>query len=535
MSDKSFPTPEEIQKEFEDFVQKRFGGNVQVVTQRVPSAHERQGPHAPAAPEAPKEKLDPSQFRFGYKPKDLKDYLDRFVIGQDDAKKALAIAVCDHYNHVAQTLENPENADNYAKQNVLLLGPTGVGKTYLVRQLARLIGVPFVKADATRFSETGYVGANVDDLVRDLVTQAAGAIDLAQFGIIYLDEADKLASSGASPAGRDVSGRGVQIGLLKLMEETDVDLTAGNDMRSQVQMMIEAQKHGRVERKVVNTRNILFIVSGAFQGLADVVKKRVGQEAIGFHRGHSQEPSTHDLLSRASTKDFVDYGFEPEFVGRLPVRVACHGLDQHDLLKVLKGSEGSVLRQYEAAFRAYGIDVTFSDAALTLIAQRAVQENTGARALMTVCEGILRNYKFELPSSAVKEFIVSEAVVTDPDAVLHQLLATPTARQFDLELLHIRRFEQEFFRTHGVSLHFDLHAAHALHAAANARGVRAKDLCEELLTSWEFGLKLIRQTSGQSSFHLGPEIVSNPKGELERLIVASYKSVNAGAGPTLPH
>ena len=171
------------------------------------------------------------------------------MIQQDEAKKALAIAVCDHYNHVRECHEDPTAADaDYSKQNIVMLGPTGVGKTYLIRHIAKLIGVPFVKADATRFSETGYVGANVDDLIRELVTQAEDNLELAQYGIIYLDEADKIATP-PNIIGRDVSGRGVQIGLLKLMEETEVDLRAGNDVASQMRAAMEFQKSGRSKKR----------------------------------------------------------------------------------------------------------------------------------------------------------------------------------------------------------------------------------------------------------------------------------------------
>ena len=211
---------------------------------------------------------------FSLKPRDVRDYLDRFVVKQNEAKKVLSVAICDHYNHVRQCLGDPDLAlQDYAKQNILLLGPTGVGKTYLIRCIAKLIGVPFVKADATKFSETGYVGHDVEDLVRDLVKIANGNTDLAQYGIIYIDEIDKIATK--SNAGfRDVSGRGVQINLLKLMEETDVNLHSQNDLVGQMEAMMDMMNKGNPKKKrTVNTAHILFIVSGAFDNLAELVKK----------------------------------------------------------------------------------------------------------------------------------------------------------------------------------------------------------------------------------------------------------------------
>ena len=264
--------------------------------------------------------------KFDLKPKEIKQYLDRYVIKQDEAKKALAIAVCDHYNHVRECHENPDAAEaDYSKQNIVMLGPTGVGKTYLIRHIAKLIGVPFVKADATRFSETGYVGANVDDLIRELVTQAEDNLELAQYGIIYLDEADKIATP-PNIIGRDVSGRGVQIGLLKLMEETEVDLRSGNDVASQMRAAMEFQKSGKVEKEVINTRHILFIISGAFTGMTDIIKKRMHQSKIGFNAEITrQTDETAEYFENVTPKDFIDFGFEPEFIGRLPVHRHLHG------------------------------------------------------------------------------------------------------------------------------------------------------------------------------------------------------------------
>ncbi|CAI8030620.1 ATP-dependent Clp protease ATP-binding subunit ClpX [Geodia barretti] len=349
--------------------------------------------------------------KFDLKPKEVKQYLDRYVIKQDDAKKALAIAVCDHYNHVREVHENPKVADtDYSKQNVVMLGPTGVGKTYLIRYIAKLIGVPFVKADATRFSETGYVGANVDDMIRDLLTQADDDIELAQYGIIYLDEVDKIATP-PNIIGRDVSGRGVQIGLLKLMEETEVDLP-----------MMEFQQKGKVGKRIINTRHILFIISGAFNGLKEIVNKRMNQSNIGFNATVKSQTELENPFQFVTPQDFIEFGFEPELIGRLPVHVICQNLSADDLYYILKHSEGSIVRQYERAFGAYGIEVSFSDAGLHRIAEQAYVQGTGARALMTVCEKTLREYKFEMPSSSIREFVVTETVVEDPAGELQRIL-----------------------------------------------------------------------------------------------------------------
>ncbi len=321
-------------------------------------------------PEERQESIDP--FQFNATPKQIKAYLDRFVIQQEEAKKTLSIAVCDHYNHVNRIYrlekEDPEAARKieYSKGNVLLLGPTGVGKTYLVKHIADLIGVPFVKADATKFSETGYVGGDVEDLVRGLVQKADGNVEIAQYGIIYIDEIDKIATS-SNVAGRDVSGRGVQTTLLKLMEETEVPLRNPMDLQSQLQSAMEFQRRGKAKKEVINTRHILFICSGAFDRLKDQVERRLRRANIGF--GSEPVPTeSAEVLAEVTTRDFIDYGLEPEFIGRLPVRVVCHELSADDLFAILKTSEGSVIRQYTRAFEAFGIEARFDDAALREIA-----------------------------------------------------------------------------------------------------------------------------------------------------------------------
>jgi len=362
------------------------------------------------------------QFSFNLKPADIARYLDRFVIGQTEAKKVLSVALCDHFQHVRLTLAG-NIASFYQKQNVLLLGPTGVGKTHLIRSAAELIGVPFVKADATKFSETGYVGGDVDDLVRDLVRRAGGNLNKASHGIIYLDEVDKLATREPG-SGRDVSGRGVQTNLLKLMEDGDVPLVSPNDVTGQLQAAMTAMRGGVPQSETINTRHILFIASGAFSGISDIIRRRLASAGIAEH-GSQSDPSDKSgtLFSHLTTPDLIAYGLEPEFAGRLPVRVACHGLDTNDLFNVLRKSESSLIHQYERAFAAYGIRCEFRDDGLRRLAELAANEATGARGLMTVCERVFREFKFRLPSSRVRKFIVTSRLVDSPTAELKRLLS----------------------------------------------------------------------------------------------------------------
>ena len=377
-------------------------------------------------------------FSFNLKPVDVSRYLDRFVIRQTEAKKVLSVALCDHFQHVRMTQEG-KSAPFYQKQNVLLLGPTGVGKTHLIRSAAELIGVPFVKADATKFSETGYVGGDVDDLVRDLVRRAGGDVKKAEQGIIYLDEADKLATRG-EPGARDVSGRGVQTNLLKLMEDGDVPVVSPNDVTGQLQSAMAAMRGGSATQpETISTRHILFIVSGAFSGLDELIRQRLRREqaeAVSRHAdraeagpasrrpqgGRIERLSVDQLFQEVSTADLVSFGLEPEFIGRLPVRVACHGLNTEDLFNVLRKSESSLIHQYERAFEAYGIQLDFRDDGLRRLAELAGTEKTGARGLMTVCERVFRDFKFRLPSSRVRRFALTADVVEDPVTELKRLL-----------------------------------------------------------------------------------------------------------------
>ena len=352
-----------------------------------------------------------SEFSFRLKPADIARHLNRFVIGQQEAKKVLSVALCDHFQHVRMTLEGNE-APFYQKQNVLLLGPTGVGKTHLIRSAADLIGVPFVKADATKFSETGYVGGDVDDLVRDLIRRAGGDVKRAEHGIIYLDEIDKLAAS--PEGGRDVSGRGVQTNLLKLMEDGDVPVVSPNDVSGQLQSAMSAARGNTPGMPdTVSTKHILFIASGAFVGIDTHIRERLGAAA---------PVATEKCLPRLTTADLVRFGLEPEFIGRLPVRVACHALDEDDLFQVLSKSESSLIHQYIRSFAAYGIALDFQPAALRSLAALARNEQTGARGLMTVLERTFRDLKFRLPSTKIPSLTITPDLVENPTAGLKKIL-----------------------------------------------------------------------------------------------------------------
>ncbi|MFK7911480.1 MAG: AAA family ATPase [Akkermansiaceae bacterium] len=470
-----------------------------------------------------------SVFDFNYKPRDIKGHLDRFVIRQDEAKKALSIAVCDHYNHAKymRGLEQehgkiPDNIE-YQKQNVIVVGPTGVGKTYLIKHIAEMIGVPFVKADATKFSETGYVGGDVDDLVRELVQKADGDIELAEYGIIYIDEVDKLASSSGS-MGRDVSGRGVQTTLLKLMEETEVAARNPNDMKSQMMAMMDMQSGRGGGKDTINTRHILFIVSGAFSGLEKVIKKRLRSGQIGFGADVTENPEDAELFKEINTQDFIDFGFEAEFIGRLPVRVVCEKLEAKDFVNIMKNSEGSLLRQYEREFAAYGIQAKFEDSAIERIAERAESENTGARALMTVCEGLLRDFKFELPGTAVSELAIDSDLIDKRESVLKKYRELGKRVDVAKAREEADLYAREFHEKHGIRVTFTDEAVSLLGEQAADKARSVLQLCQQRFKDFQFGLKLIEKNTGVGEFDLGKEAVLDADKFLSERVVQSYNT-----------
>ena len=512
--DPAWPNPDELRKDMEEFFSKKYGDRVKLGVLTAQPDQARTADEGTDTHEAP---LD---INFDYLPRDIKNYLDRFVIRQDDAKKVLATAICDHYNHIKRCTLTSASKE-YAKQNIILLGPTGVGKTYLVKTIADLIGVPFVKADATKFSETGYVGGDVEDLVRELVHKADGNVRLAEYGIIYLDEIDKIATPD-NILGRDVSGGGVQRGLLKLMEETEVPLRTPFDLASQLQAAMEFQSKGKVNRSVINTRHILFIVSGAFNGLANIIRKRVGARNIGFVSQGEATAKDTDFFTLAKSTDFINFGYESEFIGRLPVIVACHELSVEDLFQILKHSEGSIVRQYAQAFDAYGIELVFRDEGLHQLAELAYRERTGARALVGVCERTFREFKYHLPHSMVRRLEVTAELVNSPLELLARIQETDISTQMDTLQKQIAKIAEQWSARNGIEISLQPEAAQALCKKALESEQRLETVFAETFKNYEHGLNLIRKTRGVTRFEITPEVIQDPQATLDRWIRTYY-------------
>jgi len=425
--------------------------------------------------------------RFDLRPREVREHLDRYVVRQADAKKVLSVAVCDHYNVVRRCLadENEKKAE-YSKPNILLLGPSGSGKTYIMRTLARLLGVPFVRADATKFTETGIVGEDAEDLVRQLVEQADGDVELAQYGIIYVDEVDKLCRGEQGPTsgqGGVPGNRGVQNTFLKVMEETEISIQKQSGMIPQIFL-----GGGDAAPQRISTKHVLFIFSGAFTGLDERLKQKHVPKNMGFLGGdhHDEEDDEDDVpksyLKQATSADFVDAGLETEFIGRIPVRVAVDPLGARDLELVLLQSEGSVLRQYERDFEGYGVDLTVSRDAIAVIAKKAADEKTGARGLVTVLERTFREFKYELPCAGITELHCDAATVENPRATLDRLLEGVDSARDDVRKADAARVEAEFVARHSLNVTLGDSLVDFLMAEAKAHPERSvRGLCAPLL------------------------------------------------------
>lgn len=422
----TIPDQKELEKEIGDYLSRKYGDRITIVSAGFQPAaktdKDGKGRDNAAQKEPP--------FLFDLKPQELIAYLDEYIIKQERAKAVLATKICTHFNRIRFSKDHGLSDNSLAgriKNNILLVGPTGVGKTFLIKLIAAKLGVPFVKGDATKFSETGYVGGDVEDLVRDLVREADGDIGRAQYGIIYVDEIDKIAGS-IGRQGLDVSRAGVQRALLKPMEETEVDLKVPHDMISQIEAMEQYRATGKREKRVINTKNILFIMSGAFDGLAEIVGKRLHHQTIGFEGSVLSQAQVASQLSLVKSEDLVEYGFEREFIGRLPVCAVLEELTVADLQEILLNPNCALINAKKLDFLVYGIRLGFNPDLFGLIAKKALAEKTGARGLAGVVENLLLPFEKVLPSTDIKYLVVDEAILLDPEKELKALLEDPNCR-----------------------------------------------------------------------------------------------------------
>ncbi len=345
------------------------------------------------------------------KPSEIKAQLDSYVVGQDEAKRALAVAVYNHYKRVlgGSVLGTFEDVE-VDKSNILLIGPTGTGKTLLARTLAKILDVPFAIADATTLTEAGYVGDDVESIISALLQNADYNVARAEMGIIYIDEIDKITRKSDSPSiTRDVSGEGVQQALLKLLEGT----IAGVPPRG-------GRKHPEQPLLQVNTRNILFICGGAFDGLEKIIARRLRSTAIGFHNpGTDSVRESYELLSHVEPDDLLKFGFIPEFVGRLPVVVALHPLDEEAMLQILTQPKNALVKQYQKLFAMEGVELEFERDALLEVVRRAQERRTGARGLRSILEEVMLPIMYELPElRGVRRVRITPSVVRGESAAM---------------------------------------------------------------------------------------------------------------------
>lgn len=352
------------------------------------------------------------------KPREIYNFLDEYVVGQDAAKRTLAVAVYNHYKRVraqelaaAKSVKNkkdPATTDDVeiGKSNILLMGPTGTGKTYLAQSLAKMLNVPFAIADATALTEAGYVGEDVENILLKLIQAADDDIPRAQKGIIYIDEIDKISRKSENPSiTRDVSGEGVQQALLKIIEGTVASVPPSG-----------GRKHPQQEYLQLDTSNVLFILAGAFAGMEDIVSSRAGRRGIGFGAKLHEAQEVDDIFREVTPEDLHKYGLIPELVGRLPIIANVEGLTEDDLVEILTKPKNALLKQYQKMFELDGVRLEVTDDALRRIAQEAIARGTGARGLRSILESLLREMMFEIPSRRDIEAVIVTAEVVDGTA-----------------------------------------------------------------------------------------------------------------------